>query len=178
MDDGGIIGPPELLQLVWDILSIKGPPIGLHLNPSKCEWTWLDRDCSDPCPLRSASGSFSEISCVPLDEITMLGVPIGSLEFDEAFIRKKLFSRLIPALEKLTDFNDSQAAFFLLHTSFSIVGATHFMRTVPLSRWLNLASLFDDSIRSAAEAILGFPFPDPAYKQAWWYGSQTSQRPR
>ena len=96
----------------------------------------------------------------------MLGVPIGSLEFNNSFVSKKLFSILTPALEKLTDFNDSQAAFFLLRTSFNIVRATHFMRTVPLSRWLNPARIFDDSIRSAAEAILGYPFPESAYRQA------------
>src|SRR4051794_37792205 len=70
-------GSPALLQQVWDILSLKGPPIGLHLNPSKCEWTWLDRFCSDACPLYSPSGNVAGVSCVPLDEMTMLGTPIG-----------------------------------------------------------------------------------------------------
>jgi hypothetical protein len=37
MDDGGIVGPPDLLQRVWDILRTKGPSIGLILNPAKCE---------------------------------------------------------------------------------------------------------------------------------------------
>ena len=49
MDDGGIIGDVEL-QKVWDLLLTRGPALGLHLNPAKCEWSWLDPACKDPCP--------------------------------------------------------------------------------------------------------------------------------
>ena len=52
MDDGGIIGDVDLLKKVWELIKTRGPPMGLHLNPSKCEWSWLDPDCSAPCPIR------------------------------------------------------------------------------------------------------------------------------
>ena len=39
MDDGGIVGPQDLLLKVWEILKTDGPPLGLHLNPTKCEWS-------------------------------------------------------------------------------------------------------------------------------------------
>jgi len=42
MDDGGIVATVPVLQQVWDILRLKGPSIGLHLNPPKCEWSWLN----------------------------------------------------------------------------------------------------------------------------------------
>jgi hypothetical protein len=45
MDDGGIVGSPELLFKVWDILKTEGPPLGLQLNPTKCEWSWLNPEC-------------------------------------------------------------------------------------------------------------------------------------
>ena len=45
MDDGGIVGSPELLLKVWEILKAGGEPLGLVLNPQKCEWSWLDPDC-------------------------------------------------------------------------------------------------------------------------------------
>ena len=51
MDDGGIVGDVELLKKVWEILKSKGPALGLHLNPSKCEWSWLDPSCELPCPI-------------------------------------------------------------------------------------------------------------------------------
>ena len=39
MDDGGIVGPTDLLLKVWEILKVEGPAIGLILNPAKCEWS-------------------------------------------------------------------------------------------------------------------------------------------
>jgi hypothetical protein len=169
MDDGGIIGSPELLQRVWDLLRVKGPPIGLHLNPSKCEWSWLDPHCSAPCPLVSG-GVQSGVPVVPTDQITMLGVPLGSPTFSSCFVGKKLLPRLGPTIDRLTDFEDSQAAFFLLRTSYGVVRATHFMRTTPLEDWHAQAEGFDGMIRSAAERILGFPFSDqvsPRVLGAW-----------
>jgi hypothetical protein len=50
MDDGGIVGDVELLKNVWGILKTRGPALGLHLNPSKCEWSWLDPSRTLPCP--------------------------------------------------------------------------------------------------------------------------------
>jgi len=52
MDDGGIIGDVGLLTKVWDLIKSRGPELGLHLNPSKCEWSWLDPACTLPCPIR------------------------------------------------------------------------------------------------------------------------------
>jgi len=51
MDDGGIIGDKEMLLKVWDILKADGPDLGMLLNPSKCEWSWLNAECKDPCPI-------------------------------------------------------------------------------------------------------------------------------
>ena len=42
MDDGRIVGDVQMLQKVWDLLATNGPKVGLHLNPAKCEWSWLD----------------------------------------------------------------------------------------------------------------------------------------
>jgi len=97
----------------------------------------------------------------------MLGVPLGSKVKNAAFIRKKLFSRLDLATDKLKEFEDSQSAFYLLRVSFSIVRATHFMRTTPLADWSCESADFDFEIRSAAETILGFVFEDEStYLQA------------
>ena len=76
MDDGGIIGDVELLQKVWDLL-LTGPALGLHLNPSECEWSWLDPACKDACPIRLAGVSEeNQVKLVPHEHIQMLGVPV------------------------------------------------------------------------------------------------------
>ena len=77
MDDGGIIGV-DLLQKVWDLLVTEGPKVGLHLNPAKCEWSWLNSSCEAPCPILVGAGrQEDQISLVPTDEIQMLRVPLG-----------------------------------------------------------------------------------------------------
>ena len=82
MDDGGIIGDVELLRKVWTILLERGPALGLHLNPSKCEWSWLDPERSDPCPIDG-------VAFVAHSQIQMLGVPLGCDEFVAGFVDKK-----------------------------------------------------------------------------------------
>ena len=52
MDDGGIVGDVELLTKAWNLIKSRGPERGLHLNASKCEWSWLDPDCKLPCPIK------------------------------------------------------------------------------------------------------------------------------
>ena len=97
----------------------------------------------------------------------MLRVPLGSKSKNAAYVERELFSRLDKVTDKLKDFDDSQSAFYLLRVSFSIVRATHFMRTTPLSNWTSEALKFDSEIRTAAEAILGFTFEDESsYLQA------------
>ena len=50
MDDGGIVGDVDLLRKVWELLKSRGPQLRLHLNPSKCEWSWLDPLRTEPLP--------------------------------------------------------------------------------------------------------------------------------
>jgi hypothetical protein len=67
MDDGGIIGNVDTLRKVWDLLRSEGPKLGLVLNPSKCEWSWIDPLCRKPCPI--VNQSRDQISVVPTCEI-------------------------------------------------------------------------------------------------------------
>jgi hypothetical protein len=158
MDDGGIIVDVDLLKKVWKILLDRGPELGLHLNPSKCEWSWLDPERSDPCPIDG-------VAFVKHSEIQMLGVPLGCDEFVSNFVEKKLLGRLQSTVDKLVDFEDSQASSYLLRVSYSIVRAVHFMRTTPLHLWKDQAKKFDQMIRKAIEGILGFPMNDVTFIQ-------------
>jgi hypothetical protein len=163
MDDGGIVAPVPVLLKVWQLLREKGPPLGLHLNPKKCEWSWLNASCPAgvPLPLKEEG-----VALVPTHEVCMLGVPLGSAPFSAAFVEERLFSRVKTAMERLVALDDSQSALYLLRVSYGIVRATHFMRTTPLAAWECHASRFDRDVRRAAEEILGTPFDDRAYAQA------------
>ena len=73
LDDGVIVGPPNLLQQAWDIIQSKGPGFGLHPNAAKCEFIWLDHSRSSPCPLLSGS-SPATIPVTRLSDLSILGV--------------------------------------------------------------------------------------------------------
>ena len=133
MDDGGIIGDVELLTKVWDLIKSRGPELALHLNPSKCEWSWLDPACTLPCPIRL--DGVSEADQVKLIPHSNIQQPLGSDLFVSDFVESKLLGRLQSTVNKLVDFEDTQAATYLLRVSFSIVRAVHFMRTTPLGQW-------------------------------------------
>jgi len=77
--------------------------------------------------------SEDQVKLVP--QIEMLGVPLGDRAFTSKFIEGDLQTRLKPVLERLEAFEDTQAAMYLLRVSFSIVRATHHMRTTPLEQW-------------------------------------------
>ena len=95
------------------------PKLGLELNPSKCEWSWLDPNCTKPCPIRVPGDHNQQIELVPTDEIQMLGVPLGSNEKAAVYVEKKLMCKLKSMVDRLADFDAIQSAFFLLRTSFS-----------------------------------------------------------
>ena len=69
-------------------------------------------------------------------------------------------------MSKLIDFEDTQAAIFLLRLSFGIVRATHFMRTTPLSLWSKQAEEFDEKVSQTVFQCLGLKPTDEAYAQA------------
>jgi hypothetical protein len=67
---------------------------------------------------------------------------------------------------KLAEFDDPQAAMYLLRLSYGIVRANHFMRTTPLAQWADVAATFDECVRETVGKILGTSFPGDSYVQA------------
>jgi len=107
MDDGGIVASVPVLLKVWQLLKEKGPSFGLHLNPAKCEWSWLNASTTSDCP---AELRREQVALVPTDQVCILGVPLGSASFAASFVQERLFKRVKPAMERLQELNDSQSA--------------------------------------------------------------------
>jgi hypothetical protein len=166
MDDGGIVGDAALLLKVWELIKLRGPALGLHLNPSKCEFSWLNPECTKPCPIREDVAEELQVKLIPTSEIQMLGVPLGSDANVAEFVETKLLGRLQQTVNRLVEFEDTQSATYLLRVSFSVVRAVHFMRTTPLVQWQKQAESFDVMIRRAIESILGFPMDNDTFAQA------------
>jgi hypothetical protein len=106
------------------------------------------------------------VALVPTDEIQMLGVPLGSDDFVSTFVEGKLCANTVKVMAKLAEFEDPQAAMYLLRVSYGIVRANHFMRTTPLSQWSLQAEKFDLCVRDTVCKILGTTFPGESYAQA------------
>jgi hypothetical protein len=81
-------------------------------------------------------------------------------------VEKKLLGRLQSTISKLVEFEDTQAASYLLRISYSIVRATHFMRTTPLRQWKKQREQFDGMVRTVVERILGCPMSERTFAQA------------
>ena len=96
----------------------------------------------------------------------MLGVPLGSDAFVCKLVEGKLLATSTKVMAKLADFDDPQAAMYLLRLSYGIVRANHFMRTTPLPQWEAVAVKFDSCIRETVAQILGVNFPGDSYTQA------------
>ena len=77
----------------------------------------------------------NQVKLIPHEQIQMLGVPLGDDAFVSGFVEGDLLTRLQDTVNRLVDFEDTQAATYLLRVSFSIVRAVHFMRTTPLEQW-------------------------------------------
>jgi len=113
------------------------PWFGIELQ----EVVLADPDCNLVCPIDG-------VPITPTSEIQILGAPLGSQEFIESFVKRDLLDVAEGVMSKLIDFEDTQAAIFLLRLSFGIVRATHFMRTTPLSLWSKQAGEFDEKVFS------------------------------
>ena len=61
-----------------------------------------------------------QVTLIPHSNIQILGVPLGSDLFVSDFVESKLLGRLQSTVVKLVDFEDTQAATYLLRVSFSI----------------------------------------------------------
>ena len=97
------------------LLQSRGPELGLHLNPSKCEWSWLDPQCQDPCPIRLDDvPEENQVKLVPHSQIQMLGVPLGGDVFVSEFVEANLLGRLASTVERLVEFEDTQSETYLL----------------------------------------------------------------
>ena len=62
---------------------------------------------------------------MPTSEIQMLGVPLGSDASVSNYVQGKLLASSVKVMSKLAEFEDTQAAMYLLRLSYGIVRANH-----------------------------------------------------
>ncbi|KAL5505640.1 hypothetical protein EMCRGX_G007104 [Ephydatia muelleri] len=101
IDDGVVAGPIAAIARVLAIIQVRGPPLGLYINITKCELFSLSDLSTFPDEMKRSN--------VPHFEI--LGAPIGDLVFCAKFVAQKQSeaSKLLQLLEAVGSIDPQQA---------------------------------------------------------------------
>ena len=125
-------------SLLFSIITDLGPPLGLHINLSKCELFSVNDLSRFPNEM--------EKSNVPHFDI--LGAPIGDFLFCAKYIAQKRTdaSKLLQQLAQVGS-SDPHLATLLLRQCGGFCRLIHLARTIPPSLAGDAFSLFDDEVR-------------------------------
>ena len=166
LDDGTFVGKVEELEQVLDILVREGPARGLVLsttftspdNPKTTVWCKE----ADECPAAlSARGSV----WIEEEGIVLLGAPIGSKEFVEREVRRKV-EKVREVTELLPLLQDPHTEFVLLRCCLSLPKFSFVLRTTDTTDLTHLLRDFDAITRDGLARILGTTISDKAWQQA------------
>ena len=112
LDDGTLCGSLSDIQSAPNIIEEEGPSRGLILNKEK-SLLFAPSVCS-----LDSNTLPSEIP-VCRDGFTLLGSPVGSPDFCISVVRK-ILAKTQPVLDRLSDIEDSQTEYSILHSCLSL----------------------------------------------------------
>ena len=166
LDDGTFIGKEEELAQVLDILVKEGPARGLVLsttftspdNPKTTVWSKEE----DHCP---AALLAQGVVWVEEEGIVLLGAPIGSKDFVEREVRRKV-EKVREVTELLPLLQDPHTEFVLLRCCLSLPKFSFVLRTTDTTDLTHLLRDFDAITRDGLARILGCTLEDKAWQQA------------
>jgi len=145
LDDGTIIGQMDDVYGVFLLLESEGPALGLHLNVEKTEIWWPNRASSDPFP--------AEVVRVDNSGVKLLGAPIGTREFTNDFVKKKLRA-LDDVCKVLREVNNAQVEFALFRGCLAYNKINHLLRSCPPDLLQEALGKFDDHFQNMVAEIL------------------------
>merc|ERR1711978_711902 len=153
LDDGTFVGKEEELEQVLDILVREGPARGLVLsttitspnNPKTTVW-------SKEVETRPAALLAKGAVLIEDQGINLLGAPIGSREFVEEEVRKKV-EKVRVVTELLPLLQDPHVEFVLLRSCLSMPKFSFVLRTTDTTDIVHLLRDFDAITRDAAYAV-------------------------
>ncbi len=124
LDDGNIIGSPEVISRFFDTLSSRCPDFGLQLNLSKCElwWPTLNPDIWSFLPVE-----------VPINQSAgtdILGSAVGSGAFIDQYVQNRV-GKIRVLVERLNDLEDPQVQLLLLRSAIGMPKFVFALRTCP-----------------------------------------------
>jgi hypothetical protein len=148
LDDGTMVGPPDVLDKAMKYIMEQEPRLGVHLNIDKCCLWWPG----------IAANSYPEVMIgVPRATeggILVLGSPVGSKEFVEAH-HKTIIDKLRLTLNKLRLMDDPQRQLLLLRSSLGMPKYNHLLRTGKPELVKDVVVLFDDMVNDFLKEVFG-----------------------
>ena len=153
IDDGVVAGPISAVLRVLSIINDLGPPLGLHINLSKC--------------VNDLSRFPDEMKKPNVPHFDILGAPIGDYLFCAKYIAQKRTdaSKLLQQLAQV-GFSDPHVAMLLLRQCGGFCRLIHLARTIPPSLAGDALSLFDDEMRQCFAECTAVDTPDFTWQQA------------
>ena len=157
LDDGVVAGSKQSVLHALAIIQELGPPLGLVINPSKCE-LYSQNDMS-------VFSSQMKQSNMPHLEI--LGSPIGDTIFCANVVSQKCAqaSQLLSQIEEVGSV-DPQVALLLLRMCGAFCKMVHLARSTPPSLVAEGFRYFDNDVRHCFASCTGVDTSDDAWEQA------------
>ena len=163
LDDGNLCGEPSEVKKALDI--IRGSTgLGLHMN-NKTEIIFAKEAQRDEVMLRFGVGSGKFFSLERTGGLDVLGSPIGSVEYCEAYFYKHVVGKCETVCDELINLGNPHAAFFLLKSCISFCRAVFLMRTVPSTHIRQGLRNFDRLVMETLAGIIGFVGEASCYDQ-------------
>ena len=154
LDDGVIGGSVADVKAAYDIILQAGPPLGLNINDAKCELIFRGADEPGRFPFPAGENGVKRVG----PDFDLLGAPIGSDAFVDAYISLKCVVKCVPALQVLEKLDDPQVAYTLLRSCCAFPRLVTVLRTVPPSQSAKQLARFDVLVAASfvrAVGILG-----------------------
>jgi hypothetical protein len=171
LDDGTVVGSVAQVSLAWDIIREEMVKVDLQVNLRKCELFTAQS---------SIRGDLSDIPRVAGEGFELLGAPIGSPNFCEAYVMRRV-QKIREALKNLTVIDDPQVELSLLRSCMGMPRFTFALRSAAPSHIKHALEEFDDLMSKTLQDRLSTPLtadqrPKPG--SLWrWAASGSCARP-
>ena len=148
LDDGVLAGRSADVLKVLELLTDHGPEVGVFLNLGKCELVTHPASAArlDEFPLTIPTDKRRTDGCTSL-----LGAPMGSDAFCDAFIRSDTLEPARRTLQKLGTVTDPQISKTLLRHCTGFCQFVYALRATPPTQVAAAAADFDDIVMAALQ---------------------------
>jgi hypothetical protein len=163
IDDATLGGDPEDVMKDLDNIVSLSADLGMSLNFSKCEISFLGPVTNKKDLMEKLSTLAPGIQEIEESNAQLLGAPLNENSIQTTF-QKKIddFTRLSSRLKSIP----SHISYFLLRNSLAIPKLTYLLRTSPLWKQPQLLKEFDAALRATMEEITNCQLPDIAWSQS------------